>query len=62
MPSFRVYFIGVSRKIVDVAALDCADDQQAIDEAKKLLAERATAHGIEVWEGARRVVSVARET
>jgi hypothetical protein len=61
MPSFRIYFIGVSRKIVDAVALDCADDQQAIAEAKKLLAERPTVHGIEVWEAARRVASLERE-
>lgn len=61
MPSFRVYFIGVSRKIVDVAALDCTDESQAIDQAKKLLGEHGAAQGVEVWEGARRVLSLTRE-
>ncbi|MGO8917636.1 MAG: hypothetical protein ACLQJR_17160 [Stellaceae bacterium] len=60
MPAFRFYFIGVSRKIVDTAALDCADDDQAIEEAKKFLAARAAVQGVEVWDGARRVVSLTR--
>ncbi len=61
MPSFRFYFIGVSRKIVDAAALDCVDDQHAVAQAQQFLAERAAAQGIEVWDGARRVVSLARQ-
>jgi hypothetical protein len=61
MPSFRIYFIGLNQKIIDAATLDCVDDGQAIEEARKLLGERATAHGVEVWEGARRVASLPRE-
>jgi hypothetical protein len=60
MPSFRFYFIGLNRKIIGATALDCADDGRALEEAKKLLGEHATAHGIEVWEGARRVASFDR--
>lgn len=61
MPSFRVYIIGVSGKIVAAAALDCADESQAIDQAKKLLGEHGAAQGVEVWEGARRLLSLTRE-
>jgi hypothetical protein len=60
MPAFRIYFIGLNRRIIDAVTLDCIDDGHAVEEAKKLLGERAMAQGIEVWEGARRVASLAR--
>lgn len=61
MHAFRFYFIDGSRKIVEATALDCADDQQAIEEARRLLSERAAARGVEVWDRARRVVQLIRD-
>jgi len=61
MPAFRFYFIDNSRKIVEATALECADDRQAIEKAKKLLEIRTSAHGVEVWDRARRVAQLMRE-
>ena len=59
--AFRFYVIDGSQRIVDATALDCSDDAEAIAEARKLLAERVAARGVEVWDRARRVAQLTRE-
>ena len=61
MRAFRFYFLDAGLKILEAAVLDCADDTEAIAEARKLLAERGSARGIEVWDRARRVAQLTRE-
>ena len=61
MRTFRLYFIDGRQKIIEATAIECADDQQAIEEARRWLGEREAVRGVEVWDRARRVVQLMRE-
>jgi hypothetical protein len=55
MAIYRAYFLTVSDHInAAPALLDCASDEEAIQEAKQFLNGR----GIELWEGARLVAQL----
>ncbi|MEY2538254.1 MAG: hypothetical protein QOG67_1994 [Verrucomicrobiota bacterium] len=52
------YFRGIDRHFNGYDPLDCADDEAAIDKAKRLINK----HGIEIWNGARLVMCLSPET
>ena len=53
MPEYRIYTLEKDNRIAGPPdEIDCADDQAAVQEAKKVL----DGHAIEVWEKARFVI------
>jgi hypothetical protein len=56
MAEYRAYTIGIDGHIVGFEALVCADDVEAIKEAKRHVDE----HDIELWSGARLVIRLNR--
>jgi hypothetical protein len=55
---YRCYFLDAENRIAEVATLDEADDQAALDAGRRLLANDpkfSQFSGIEVWQEARRV-------
>jgi hypothetical protein len=57
MPAYRCYYINDRDRIVGMDAYVAGDDGEAIEQAKRLLADRADSlySGCEVWDGSRRV-------
>src|SRR6478736_8631205 len=51
---YRAYLLGRDGRIQGFEPLSCADDAAAIVAARRLIAP----HGVEVWQGARRVVTL----
>jgi hypothetical protein len=58
MEQYRAYTIGIDGHIVGFEALVCADDVEAINEAKRLV----DGHDIELWSGVRLVIRLNRKT
>jgi hypothetical protein len=58
MEQYRAYTIGIDGHIVGFEALVCADDVEAINEAKRLV----DGHDIELWSGVRLVIRINRKT
>jgi hypothetical protein len=58
MVEYRAYTIGIEGHVVGFKALVCADDAEAINQAKRLVDE----HDIELWSGARFVIRLTRAT
>ena len=58
MEQYRAYTIGIDGHIVGFEALVCADDVEAINEAKCLV----VGHDIELWSGVRLVIRINRKT
>jgi hypothetical protein len=58
MAQYRAYTIGIDGHIVGFEALVCADDVEAINEAKRL----ANGDDIELWSGVRLVTRLNRKT
>jgi hypothetical protein len=46
MPEYRIYTLGLDGHFVDVADIECADDQEAIKEARQTVDGR----DVELWE------------
>lgn len=53
MSWYRAYFLNNARRISDVEEFASGSDQQALDRAQELLADRRHFAGVEVWQGAR---------
>ncbi len=51
MPEYRAYVIGSDGHFYRVVPLDCADDTEAMEQAKQLL----DGHDIELWQLDRKV-------
>jgi hypothetical protein len=51
MPSYRLYFLDAEGHIKRRVELDCCDDDEAIEQASK----HDIGHGMELWNGPRRV-------
>jgi hypothetical protein len=58
MAEYRAYTIGIDGHIVGFEALVCADDVEAINDAKRLV----DGHDIELWSGVRLVIRLNRKT
>jgi hypothetical protein len=54
MTEYRAYLLGRNGHIQGFEPLSCADDAAAILAAKRLIGS----HGVEVWQEARRVVTL----
>ena len=51
MPDYRAYIIGLDGKFSKFVELDCADDDAAIESAKRLI----DGHDVELWQRDRRI-------
>ena len=58
MAEYRAYTVGIDGHIVGFEALVCADDVEAIKEAKRLV----DGLDIELWSGVRLVIRLNRKT
>jgi hypothetical protein len=54
---YRAYFLGIDGHFNGYEPLICADDEAAIDRAKRLVNK----YGIEIWSGARLVMCLSPE-
>jgi hypothetical protein len=57
MAEYRAYFVGLDGHFLTFKALSCADDAEAIEQAKELVGDRA----VELWCGNRFVTRLNRE-
>ena len=51
MTEYRVYLVGTDDHFYDAIPLNCANDAEAIDQARRL----AVGHGVELWQLDRKV-------
>ena len=51
MPEYRVYIVGLHGHFVDAVLLECADDSEAMEQAKQLV----DGHDVELWQRARKI-------
>jgi hypothetical protein len=58
MANYRVYVVGSDGHFIDVVALECGDDAEATKRAAQLV----DGHDVELWQGARKVVTLPRKT
>jgi hypothetical protein len=58
MPEYRAYTIGPDGHIISSEPMICADDEEAIERARRLV----EGHGIELWSGARLVARLPGRT
>ena len=54
MAEYRAYLVGEDDSFYDAVQLNCADDAEAIDQAKSL----AIGHGVELWQLDRKVAVI----
>jgi hypothetical protein len=52
MPEYRAYTVGPDGHIIGVEAMVCANDEEAIEWARRLV----EGHGVELWSGSRLVI------
>jgi hypothetical protein len=52
VPHYRAYLVGHDDHYISVVDLDCADDEAALEAAKRLV----DGHDFELWQGNRKVV------
>ena len=57
MEEYRAYFLGLDGHFNGYEQLICANDEVAIDKAKRLVNK----YGIEIWSGARLVMCLSPE-
>jgi hypothetical protein len=57
MTEYRAYLLGRDGRIQGFEPLSCADDAAAIVAAKRLIGS----HGVEIWQGARKVITLEVE-
>ena len=57
MPEYRVYIVGSDGNFKSSVALNCADDQEAMEEAKQLV----DGHDVELWHRARKIAKFAHK-
>lgn len=57
MPEYRAYILGHDGHIQSFEPLVCADDDTAIATAKRLV----DGHDVELWQGARKVITLDRK-
>lgn len=55
MSDYRVYLVGTDGNFCDVVPLVCADDEEAIEQAREL----AIGHDVELWQLDRKVATFA---
>jgi hypothetical protein len=53
VPDYRAYILDSSGNFCDVVRLECADDNEAMGQAKQLV----DGHDVELWQRARKVAS-----
>jgi hypothetical protein len=51
MPEYRVYIIGPDGHFLKSVPMECADDNEATEQAKQLV----DGHDVELWEHARKI-------
>jgi hypothetical protein len=51
MPEYRVYIIGADGHFYNSVPLECADDSEAIEQAKQLV----DGHDVELWQRDRKI-------
>ena len=56
MTEYRAYFIDLDGHFAGFEPMNCADDAEAIERAKRLVAR----HGVELWSGTRLVIRIPR--
>jgi hypothetical protein len=54
--NYRAYFIGLDGRMVNSDGFVCADDEAAIEHAKRLM--RGLSYDVELWTGARLVTTL----
>jgi hypothetical protein len=57
MPDYRVYIVGSDGHFSDVVPLECADDGEAVEQAKQLV----DGHDVELWQRDRKVATFERK-
>jgi hypothetical protein len=57
MLDYRAYRVGVDGHFVGFEPMICADDAEAIEEAKRLV----DGHDVELWSGERHVIRISHE-
>ena len=57
MPEYRAYVLDRDGKIQSYEPIVCADDDAAIATAKRLV----DGHGVELWQGARKIITMTIE-
>jgi hypothetical protein len=65
MRTYRCYLLDSKRPVVSVEMLECADDNDARQQAMAILAARNDCCGVEVWDRGRQVAAqqvIAQET
>ena len=58
MRGYRLFCLNNRGAIIAVNTVECDGDDDALAQAEKMLNEESPCHGIEIWEGARRVAQV----
>ena len=56
MPDYRVYVVGTDGHFFDAVPLECADDSEAMEQAKQLV----DGHDVELWQRDRKVATFER--
>ena len=56
MPEYRAYVVGSDGHFINVLALECADDAEAMEQAKQLV----DGHDVELWELGRKITVFTR--
>jgi hypothetical protein len=57
MPNCRLYILDSAGQFFDVIPLECADDDEAMEQAKQLV----DGHDVELWQRARKVAAYDRK-
>jgi hypothetical protein len=57
MPEYRAYIIGDDGHFFEAVPLECADDAEAIEKAKRLVDD----HDVELWQRDRKVATFAHK-
>jgi hypothetical protein len=58
MPEYRIYLLGKGDRILEVEAISCATDRDAVARAIEITQQEGV--GAEVWQGARLIVKLPR--
>ena len=58
MPDYRAYVVGSDGHFINVVALECGDNAEAVEHAKQVV----NGHDVELWQGARKVATLPHKT
>jgi hypothetical protein len=53
MPEYRVYVVGTDGHFVNSHAIECSDDDAAMEQAKQLV----DGHDVQLWQRARKIAT-----